>query len=123
MIKLLGGIVAIGCILCASLESPPTQAQTQDLVLGVNASMGSLSVEQQNAILAELHAAGIHYIRAGIAPDDKGVDFARRAQAQGIRIDWLKLEQGPLTTAVRRRIRLSPTVRCPSLLKSVEGTP
>jgi hypothetical protein len=89
MIKLLDGIVAIGCILCASLGSPPTQSQTQDLVLGVNASMGSLSVEQQNAILAELHAAGIHYIRAGIAPDDKGVDFARRAQAQGIRIDWL----------------------------------
>ena len=51
--------------------------------------MGLLSVAQQNAILAELLAAGIHYIRAGIAPDDKGVDFARRAHAQGIRIDWL----------------------------------
>jgi hypothetical protein len=89
MTKLINGIVALGCILCASLGSRPVQAQTKDLVLGVNASMGSLSVEQQNAILAELHAAGIHYIRAGIAPDEKGVDFARRAQAQGIRIDWL----------------------------------
>jgi hypothetical protein len=36
-----------------------------------------------------LHAAGVHYIRSGILPDDKGVDFARRAQAQGIQIDWL----------------------------------
>jgi hypothetical protein len=48
-----------------------------------------VGVDQQNAILAVLHAAGIHYIRAGIAADDKGVDFARRAQAQGIRIAWL----------------------------------
>ena len=48
-----------------------------------------MSIEQQNAILAELHAAGIHYIRSGILADEKGVDFARRAQAQGIRIDWL----------------------------------
>src|ERR1700730_5918798 len=89
MTKLINCIVALGCILCASLGSRPVQAQTKDLVLGVNASMGSLSVEQQNAILAELHAAGIHYIRAGLTPDEKGIDFARRAQAQGIRIDWL----------------------------------
>jgi hypothetical protein len=87
--KLIGGIVVLGCILWGFFGSRPVQAQTQNLVLGVNASVGSLSVEQQNAILAELHAAGIHYIRAGIAPDDKGVDFARRAQAQGVRIDWL----------------------------------
>jgi hypothetical protein len=40
----------------------PAQSLTQNLVLGANASMGSLSVEQQNAILAQLHAAGIHYI-------------------------------------------------------------
>jgi hypothetical protein len=30
--------------------------QAQNVLLGVNASMGSLSVEQQKAILAELHA-------------------------------------------------------------------
>jgi hypothetical protein len=51
--------------------------------------MGSLSIQQQNIILSELHAAGVHSIRSGITPDDKGVDFARRAQAQGIRILWL----------------------------------
>ena len=33
--------------------------------------MGLLSVAQQNPILAELLAAGIRYIWAGIAPDDK----------------------------------------------------
>jgi hypothetical protein len=55
-------------------------------MIGVNASMASLSVDQQNAILSELHAAGVHAIRAGITSDNKGIDFARRAQAQGIHI-------------------------------------
>ncbi len=58
-------------------------------VVGVNAPMGSLTIEQQNINLANLHAAGVHYIRAGITADEKGVDFARRAQEQGIRILWL----------------------------------
>jgi hypothetical protein len=58
-------------------------------VVGVNAAIGSMSVEQQNAVLAELHTAGVHFIRAGITPDNKGVDLARRAQAQGIHILWL----------------------------------
>ena len=88
-VKTIGGVLALGCILCVSVGSRPAQAQTQDLILGVNAAIASMSVEQQNTILAQLHAAGIHYIRSGILPDDKGVDFARRAQAQGIRIDWL----------------------------------
>src|ERR1700674_4354764 len=88
MKKLIGSILALGCILCVSVGSRPAQAQTQEMVVGVNAAIASISVEQQNAILAQLHAAGIHYIRSGILPDDKGVDFARRAQAQGIRIDW-----------------------------------
>jgi hypothetical protein len=80
-------IFVIASILFNALTIRTVQAQ--NVLLGVNASMGSLSVEQQNAILAELHAAGIHFIRSGITADDKGVDFARRAQAQGIRILWL----------------------------------
>lgn len=68
------------------ISSGQMHAQEQNVVVGVNASMGSLSIEQQNTILAKLHTAGVHFIRAGITPDAKGVDFARRAQAQGIRI-------------------------------------
>ena len=89
MLKLIGGILALGCLLCLSFASKSVQAQTQYPVLGVNAAIASMSVDQQNAILAQLHAAGIHNIRTGILPNDKGVDFARRAQAQGIRILWL----------------------------------
>jgi len=71
------------------LLSGQIPAQEENVVVGVNASMGSQSAEQQNIILAELHVAGVHFIRTGITPDDKGVDFARRAQAQGIHILWL----------------------------------
>ena len=90
MKKLIRNVLAPGCILCVvSFVSRPVQAQTQGLVLGVNAGIASMDVGRQNTILAQLHAAGVHYIRSGILPDDKGVDFARRAQAQGIRILWL----------------------------------
>ena len=89
MKKHISALLALTCIISLSAGSPRAQEQTPDLVLGVNAAIASLSVGQQNTILAQLHAAGVHYIRSGILPGDKGVDFARRAQAQGIHIDWL----------------------------------
>jgi hypothetical protein len=49
--------VALGCMLCAFLGFPPAQAQTRGLVSGVNAVIALMTVEQQNAIVAELHAA------------------------------------------------------------------
>ncbi|WP_143271534.1 hypothetical protein [Bradyrhizobium mercantei] len=83
------GLVVLTSMLCALLGFQPLSARTIDAVVGVNASVGSLSADQQNAILAQLHAANVHFIRSGITPDAQGVDFARRAQAQGIQIEWL----------------------------------
>lgn len=80
-------IAMLGCLL--AVAPVPGRAQSQTTVIGMNASMGSMSADQQNTILGELHAAGVRFIRAGITPDDNGVDFARRAQAQGIKIAWL----------------------------------
>jgi len=45
-VKTIGGVLALGCILCVSVGSRPAQAQTQDLILGVNAAIASMSVEQ-----------------------------------------------------------------------------
>lgn len=87
MKKLIVGILAVGGLFCGALGSRPVHAQ--ELVSGVNAAIASMPIEQQNAVLAQLHAAGVRYIRSGILPGDQGVDFARRALAQGIRIDWL----------------------------------
>jgi hypothetical protein len=84
-----GGIVAFASVLYAFLGFHPLLAQATDAVVGVNASVASLNVDQQNSILAQLHAANVHFIRSGITPDEKGIDFARRAQAQGIQIEWL----------------------------------
>jgi len=80
-------ILLVGCL--CSLLLAPVAALAQTPVVGMNASMGSLTAGQQNVMLGQLHAAGIHFIRAGITTDDKGIDFARRAQAQGIHILWL----------------------------------
>jgi hypothetical protein len=82
MRKLVSGIFALGCMLCVFLGFQPAQAQTRDLISGVNAAIASMTVEQQNAILAQLRVAGVRYIRSGILPGDNGVDFARRVLAR-----------------------------------------
>src|SRR5215469_2242138 len=82
-------IVVLVCILGAWLGSQPARAETPGPVVGVNAAIGGMSIEQQDAILAALYTAGVHEIRSGITGDEKGINFARRAHGLGIRILWL----------------------------------
>ena len=89
MIEMNPGIRSLAFRMLAFLPVLSGTIHAQEALIGVNASMASLNVDQQNTIFSELHAAGVHAIRAGITPDDKGIDFARRAQAQGIHILWL----------------------------------
>lgn len=84
--KRLQNYLVVGVVLFFSLAYG--QMQAQNAVVGVNAAIGSMSIDQQNTILTELKTAGVHFIHTGITPDDKGIDFARRAQAKGIRILW-----------------------------------
>jgi hypothetical protein len=63
----------------------------QDVVVGVNVvNPMRASVADQNAVFDQLQAAHVQVIRCGISNDDKGIDFAKRAAAKGIRImlDW-----------------------------------
>jgi len=62
----------------------------QEMVVGVNVvnPMRS-SVADQNALFNQLKAAQVHVMRCGISNDDKGIDFARRAAAMGIRIQLI----------------------------------
>jgi hypothetical protein len=61
-----------------------------EATVGVNVvNLQKLDVSQQDAILNDLKAAGVTVIRTGIAPDDNGIDFAKRAFARGIRIDFI----------------------------------
>jgi hypothetical protein len=61
--------------------------RAQDVVVGVNVvNPMRASVAAQNAVLGELAAAHVHVIRCGISNDDKGIDYAKRAAAKGIRI-------------------------------------
>jgi hypothetical protein len=76
-------ILAICCL-------APAWARAQEMVVGVNVvnPMRS-SVADQNTLLSQLKAAKVRVIRCGISNDDKGIDFARRAAAQGIRIQLI----------------------------------
>jgi hypothetical protein len=68
----------------------PVRTPAQEMVVGVNVvnPMRS-SVADQNTLLNQLKAAQVHVIRCGISNDDKGIDFAKRAAAEGIRIQLI----------------------------------
>ena len=62
----------------------------QNAVVGVNViNPYILSVDVQDQTLAAIRAAGVTTIRASITLDDKGIDFAERAQKHGLKIEWL----------------------------------
>jgi len=72
--------------LATGLLLAPVQAA--DLVVDVNVvNPMRASVVDQNAVIGQLKAASVRVIRAILTPDDKGVDFAKRIYAQGIKIE------------------------------------
>lgn len=78
-------------------------AVAADLVVGVNlANPLRASVADQNVILAQLKAERVQVIRNNIDGDlDKGIDFLKRAAAQGIRVQLLVSTQYPPDAPVR----------------------
>jgi hypothetical protein len=57
--------VALGCLIRLVIGIQSASAAPQDAVIGVNAAIGSMSAQQQDAIRAELRATQVHYIRTG----------------------------------------------------------
>ena len=87
-------VLAALAVASAFLPFPPARAEP--LVVGVNVvNPMRASVADEDAVLAELKAARVTVIRCGISNDDRGIDYARRALAQGIR---LQLIVGPQYT-------------------------
>ena len=68
----------------------PAWSRAQEMIVGVNVvNPMRASIADQNALLAQLKAAGVRVIRCGISNDDKGIDFAKRAAAEGIRLQLI----------------------------------
>lgn len=78
-------------------QAQPAPARAAELVVGVNlVNPMRASVEEQNATLAQVKAAGVRVIRNGIRDDlDKSIDFLRRAAAQGIRVQLILSPEYP----------------------------
>jgi hypothetical protein len=73
-------------------------ANVQAIIVGVNLlnEPEKLTPPEQNAILNAMNAANVQNIRASIAPNEKGIEFAQRVYAHGIKIDWLVgMKYGP----------------------------
>jgi hypothetical protein len=81
----IGGMFVAGGLLHAS--------QPSNFVIGVNVvNPLRAKIADQDAVIAQLKAAGVRVIRCGVTPDDKGIDFAKRVYAAGIKIE---LQVGP----------------------------
>lgn len=84
-----------GFILGASLllTMLPAQGfpQAQDLVVGVDFVFApyNLPPAEQETILGQMEHAGVRVVRCSISDDDKGMDFAQRVYAHGIKIIWM----------------------------------
>jgi hypothetical protein len=76
--------------------------QAQNMVVGVNVvNPMRASVADQNTLLGQLRANQVRVIRCGISHDGKGIDFAKRAAAQGIRIQLIVSPQYTLGAPTR----------------------
>ncbi len=81
---------SIAVLFVAIFAVAPALASGQDMIVGVNVvNPLRASVADQNTLLSQLKAAQVRVIRCGISEDDKGIDFAKRAAAQGIRIQLI----------------------------------
>jgi hypothetical protein len=86
--------LAWSAVLLASLvlnspgSSPP---QMKDAIVGVDFVFApyNLPPEEQESILDEMQRAGVRAVRCSLASGDKGVDFAQRVTAHGIKIVWM----------------------------------
>jgi hypothetical protein len=88
--------------LTAIIMLPVARIAAQEMVVGVNIVNPMRSSEaDQNTLLSQLKAAQVHVIRCGISNDDKGIDFAKRAAAAGIRIQLIVSPEFPPTAPKR----------------------
>ncbi len=82
-------ILVLVCLLLASLF--PVGAAAGDVVVGVNLvdAPYDLTIAEQQSILAAMQTAGVRVIRGAIPQGEKGIDWAERVYAHGIKIEWL----------------------------------
>jgi len=83
-----GCCFVLACLL--TLVAMPVAVRAENVVVGVNMTNADrIDPAQQDAMLSAMKSVGVRVIRAGLAPGEKGIDFARRVYAEGIRIDLL----------------------------------
>lgn len=77
-----------------TLAATASSTHAESVVIGVNvpylddADGKASRIDQEIATLKELKAAGVRVIRAGIAADQTGLDFAKRIHDEGLKLHW-----------------------------------
>ncbi len=89
---------AIAWVINVKAQNAQIQTARGDhsVIVGVNVvNPMRANLGDQNATLSQLKAAGVQVIRCGITPDGKGIDYAKRAAANGISVQLILSPQYP----------------------------
>jgi hypothetical protein len=83
--------VALACLIfLAALAAGASAENAAALTTGMNiVNPLRAKLEEQDALIEQLRAAGVRVVRCGITDDAKGVDFAQRLKAAGIAIELI----------------------------------
>jgi hypothetical protein len=81
--------LAVGDGVELSAEPPATHAEGAVVGVGFVFAPYDLPPEEQETVLGQMQHAGVKVVRCSMSYDDKGVAFAQRVYAHGIRIVWL----------------------------------
>jgi hypothetical protein len=89
-------------LLIAGFAAFPGSGRAQGVVEGMNiVNPLRASVPAQNALIEQLAENHVHVVRCGITPDAKGMDFAKRLYAKGIKIELIVSPQYPADAPTR----------------------
>ncbi|WP_183572628.1 hypothetical protein HDF18_05150 [Mucilaginibacter sp. X5P1] len=87
---------AICFFTAAKAQNTAIKPAALDLVTGaIPLNPTAASVAEQNNLIQQLKAAGVHVIRVALTTDNVRIDFAKRAYDQGIKIEALIEPQFP----------------------------
>ena len=92
-------LLVCACTFLTAVSMPTTLVSAGNVVVGINVvelkNPKAPRVAQEIATLSDLKAAGVRFIRTGIAPTDDGIKFVQRIYAQGMKLDWVVNIQFP----------------------------
>jgi len=88
-LKFSSRLLLVGCLLIIWFAATLVRAQDAAVGVGFVFAPYKLPPAEQETILGHMEHAGVRVVRCSMSYDDKGLDFAQRVYAHGVKIIWM----------------------------------